>query len=477
MNAIKTFNNKYSYLNTELQQMVNAASGSDEEKLQQINEAIATTMGAIRNRERLDSLLRYAHTLVDCNLLGVEELQTQVQTATELKTAESIAAGIETLQQAINDYLPMFDATDMIQNPKFKEKAGWTVAGTYTGGEQTNKTQFGETCWNAWWGGIGASEGKAQTMAVEQKIADLPMGYYAVQCKALTQHYCLSDQHAYISVNDDKQESPALTFDRLDIPSASADNVWQTLATAPVYVGPKDTLIIGFAGSKSGAVDNAWRAYGNGDSKGDRREGWWCATDFRLSRLPVYIRMVEPGTWGTICLPFNIKPSADFTLYKIAGVNKEQTKLYIEEVTEPQAGVPYIYRSAVTKLAFFGGVESSLRVNAPSGLMGMFESTDVAKVPNRSYYLEDGRWHYATSTARPHYDSYTFVINRIAVLPVLDVWEGEWMPIGEDTNGIDEVKANGKSANNANAYTLGGVKTKSSQKGVYIVNGKKVLVK
>lgn len=477
VNAIRTFNTKYSYLNTELQQKVSAASGTDEEVLQQINEAITTTMGAIRNRERLDSLLNYARTLVDCNLLGVEELQAQVETAAGLKTADAIATGIESLQQAINEYLPMYDATDMIQNPTFEKATGWSVAGTYTGGEQTVKKQFGQSCWNAWWGGISASEGTAKTMAVEQKIADLPMGYYALQCKALTQHYCLSDQHAYIAVNDDVQESPALTFDRLDLPSATADNVWQTLATAPVYVGPKDTLVIGFAGSKKGAVDYAWRSYGNVDSNGDRREGWWCATDFRLSRLPVYIREVEPGSWGTICLPFNIKPSADFTLYKIAGVNAEKTKVFLEEVTEPQPGVPYIYQSAVSKLAFFGGEDASLKPVVPAGIMAMFESTDVAKVPNRSCYLQDGRWLTATTVIRPHFDSYTFVISRLASLTVLESWDGAWLPIGDYTDGIEAVKAETSSDVDANAYTLGGVKTKPTRPGIYIMDGKKVIKK
>ena len=472
--TLRTSNTAYPYLNTELKQAVESANGTDEEKLQQIQAAIATTLIGIDNARRLDSLLTYANTYVECNLLGVEALQEKVQAAKNVSTADEVANAVAVLQQAIADYLPLRDATDKILNPTFDSKTGWTACGTYTGGEQTTKTQFGETCWNAWWGGVNASEGTAKTMAVQQHIANLPMGYYALQCKALTQHYCLSDQHAFISVGDQLQNSPALTFDRLDLPAATAQNVWQTLATAPVYVGPGDTLTIGFMGSKQGAIDNAWRSYANGSSTGDKREGWWCATDFRLGHLPVYIRQTEPGAWGTICLPFNILPSADFTLYSIAGITADGSRICLQEVTTPIAGVPYVYHSNVSKLCFFGGDESVERPKNPSGVSSIFVSSGVGKVPIRAYYLKDGQWWSAQTYGQPLLESFTMYISRVNGLSVLDSWDGVSLPIAGVVNAIDQVTATG-TTETAPAYTLGGVKARAHQQGVIIRGGKKLV--
>ena len=314
----------------------------------------------------------------------------------------------------------------------------------------------------------------ALTAVVVFETGLLPMGYYALQCKALTQHYCLSDQHAFISVGDQLQNSPALTFDRLDLPAATAQNVWQTLATAPVYVGPGDTLTIGFMGSKQGAIDNAWRSYANGTSTGDKREGWWCATDFRLGHLPVYIRQTEPGAWGTICLPFNILSSADFTLYSIAGITADGSRICLQEVTTPIAGVPYVYHSNVSKLCFFGGDESVERPKNPSGVSSIFVSSGVGKVPIRAYYLKDGQWWSAQTYGQPLLESFTMYISRVNGLSVLDSWDGVSLPIAGVVNAIDQVTATG-TTETAPAYTLGGVKARAHQQGVIIRGGKKLV--
>ena len=53
----------------------------------------------------------------------------------------------------------------------------------------------------------------------------------------------------------------------------------------------------------------AWRRNGNTETDnntGDLREGWWCATDFRLLYHPIMKLHPAPGKWNTVCLPFTI---------------------------------------------------------------------------------------------------------------------------------------------------------------------------
>ena len=68
-----------------------------------------------------------------------------------------------------------------------------------------------------------------------------------------------------------------LTFERFDAPGITNEDVWEPLATLPVWVDEGGSLTIGFQSSKQGK-QTADPVYS------DNREGWWCATDFQLFR-------------------------------------------------------------------------------------------------------------------------------------------------------------------------------------------------
>ena len=60
------------------------------------------------------------------------------------------------------------------------------------------------------------------------------------------------------------------------------ENHWDTLTTTPIYVEPQGSLTIGFVSSKQGAKTGWWHKFGEPNATSDNREGWWCATDFKL---------------------------------------------------------------------------------------------------------------------------------------------------------------------------------------------------
>ena len=204
-----------------------------------------------------------------------------------------------------------------------------------------------------------------------------------------------------------------------------------------------DTLTIGFIGSKAGAVDNAWREVGNKDSKGDKREGWWCATDFVLKHTPLYKATVEPGQWAVACLPYNITPGKGITMYQIVGITADYTKLCVEPISSSMASMPFIYTSESPEAIFYeSGNEAKNESDASGNLRGYFKNT--SRVLANYYYLEDGQWLKCTQkyTERPYIGNYSAIIRpftdeKAQPVTIYKGWKGLTIPI----NGItDEEK-------------------------------------
>ena len=448
-------------LNDELQQRLDAITTADDNALAQGQTAIAELLQALADCAAIDSLgtIYSALAVAGVNIRALEE-------ALPISAATYRKCRLE-IQQAVEEFLTYIDAEVQPQSPSFANDKGWeTKVGTYTGGDQRINTYGGKNCWNAWWENVNASVGAKQTMAIRQKIEKLPEGLYALECKGSTQHYCLSDQHGYLIYNNETVVTPPLTADYMDLPTAG--NIWQTLTTPPVYVENGGTVTIGFQGSKEGAVNNAWHPFGKTGNNGDRREGWWCATDFRLLYHPMKKMATTSGQWGTVCLPYTYDVPQGAKFYKIAGILKDHSKICLEEITTPaiEAGKPVIFLAEADKLIFseYGEkVKTPLSYKNENNLRGFFEAT--GKAPLESYVLIGGTWCKVTST-RPALVSYEAIIYKLDDMTELDGWAGPTMPITDsDYTGINEnVNEN---ENTGTAYTLGGQRT-TRQRGVVI---------
>ena len=364
----------------------------------------------------------------------------------------------------------------------FKTTTGWmTKVGTYKGGDQRTNTVRGKTCWNAWWSNINASQGNKQTMEIRQEVSNLPEGIYTLECKATTEHFCLSDQHGYMTYGDNTVTTPTLKADYFDLPTVG--NIWQTLTTTPVYVEPGGTVTIGFKSSKQGATDNAWHKIGDTSSTGDKREGWWCATDFRLLYHPVYSRKTAKGEWGTLCLAYTFDLPEGINLYQIAGYNSDTTEVYIEEVREPAAGTPYIYHTDLEDIRFYEtGEAKTSQLYGDNGLRGFLKAS--VRTPIGSYVLHDGEWYVVKE--RSNIPDNTAIIHSLKDVSILDNWTGLSMKLHhtswEETVGIRSLTNKDDGA--TRLYTLDGrrVNTKAPQPtGIYLKAAggktKKVIVK
>ena len=391
-------------------------------------------------------------------------LEQAYQTAKEARDAEIAQQRTDSLAQ-VNEALKAMDCpldasnlslvqlSGKIKNYNLKAETGWTVkAGTYKSGDQRLATQLGKSCWNAWWANVNASTGTKQTMEINQQVTGLPEGAYFLECKATTQHYCISDQHGFITYEGETVNTPTLQADYLDLPTVS--NVWQTLTSTPIYIKEGGTATIGFKNSKQGAIDNAWHEFGKSDSKGDKREGWWCATDFRLYYQPAYTVASTDRRWGTICLSREIIKPNDVQLYHVVGITADQTKLCVEEVTAPVAGVPYIYYADKANPRFFmKGSEVTKPASGDGNLQGYLTAAAGTKAPLGGYTLmNNGAW-IKVEDEETEVCSNTAVITSLEGLTVLDNWQGLTMNLGTATK-IDNV---GTADNSPKAtYTIGG---------------------
>ena len=199
-----------------------------------------------------------------------------------------------------------------------------------------------------------------------------------------------------------------------------------------------------------------------------------------------YHRNVTSGDYGTICLPYAVaaEDMAGAELFSIAGKvmkGEEPQSIVLNQVTTLEAGVPYIFSATSDKLiAAYSGKAVAVAEEA-NGLIGSFEGQDVAEgmylisAQNKVQLCGkgckiSGNRAYIDMNEVPEYSGEVGVNQRLISF--------------EDATGISETMVEGGLAD---VYTLSGVEvrhqvneseaTQGLPQGIYIVNGKKVVVK
>lgn len=462
-------------LNDALSNVSAAANENSEPTVAALTSEIDNTLDAMRLKAQVDSIETLAKLVLPEQLAGDDVLQQALDDVKAATTAQVYIDAAHALKAALDTCLP-FAATDKVVRPSFDSNSfvGWNVkTGSYTGNTQTTATLADKTSWSAVWTGISSTAGATQSMAINQPITGLDHGLYVLECKATTQHYCLSDQHAYLKTKQDSIVSPLLETDYLDVQNVNNSAKWQTLTTAPIYLTESDTISVGFTGSKQGAIDNAWREMGNNSSVGDMREGSWAATDFVLRHLPVYHATLDASGWSTICLPYAAKPTPGVSFYRIAGINTDSTLIYIKEISETAAGVPCIIHADKSEVVIQeSGQPVTTRTYGDNNLRGMFRTS--ARTPQYALTLADGIWVNQDNpdrNQRPYLNSFQAFINNLTGVVVLNSWSGLSMPITVASS----IRGVGTHTNSkAEYYSLDGRKVESiNTPGVYVrvING------
>ena len=161
-------------------------------------------------------------------------------------------------------------------------------------------------------------------------------------------------------------------------------------------------------------------------------------------------------------------------IYRVAGILADSTRLCIEEVTQAEAGIPYIYYTQEKQVTYYTTGDSiSIPVRADqNNLYGFFRV--YSKSPAGSYLLnEQGVWERFID--RQTVSDYTAVIRKVEGMPILESWEGETMPIigANDelrTLGISTAK---RAEGDSRYYTIDGRRTQKTARGLVIKQDRK----
>lgn len=199
-----------------------------------------------------------------------------------------------------------------------------------------------------------------------------------------------------------------------------------------------------------------------------------------------YIRSTTSGDYGTICLPYAVaaEDMAGAEFFSIAGKvmkGEEPQSIVLNQVTTLEAGVPYIFSATSDKLIVAYSGKAVAVAEEANGLIGSFEGQDVAEgmylisaqnkvqLCGKSCKISGNRA-YIDMNEVPEYSGEVGVNQRLISF--------------EDATGISETMVEGGLAD---VYTLSGVEvrhqvdeseaTQGLPQGIYIVNGKKVVVK
>ena len=92
------------------------------------------------------------------------------------------------------------------------------------------------------------------------------------------------------------------------------------------------------------------------------------------------------GVYGTVCYPENIVWCDGATLYEVAG--KEGNKVIFDEVTAPEAGMPYIFIANQEDLYFFCGTDVAATADKKNSLQGTFTQIKDAEAGAAGNILE-----------------------------------------------------------------------------------------
>ncbi len=196
----------------------------------------------------------------------------------------------------------------------------------------------------------------------------------------------------------------------------------------------------------------------------------------------VYTRTTTADTWGTLCLPY-AATVAGATLYTIDSKDAATpTYVTLAPAASVEAGVPYIFKATGTELSATQTGTTYADAGSANGLNGTYTAIaaggfTASTVPNDDLYLMT-----ATKMQAAKYATASVGANRAYILmddvPVAAGAKGIRLYFDgtEEATGIENLTPVLYEAKGA-VFNLQGQQLSAPQRGINIVNGKKVLVK
>ncbi len=229
------------------------------------------------------------------------------------------------------------------------------------------------------------------------------------------------------------------------------------------------------SGSETNAVEidysasEYWVKYNDSESKYE-------ATTTAPAGWIGYTRSVTSGNFGTICLPYaaTISGATVFKIVSTVGSGDDLTGINLESVDALEAGKAYIFKATSSTLrATYSGTYTE--ATADYGMMGNL-SADNIPVPDGNYVVKGNKIRKVvtggTGVTVGQYKGY-ITLDGISPVSARGFDFISFEDIG--TTAIETVKQELKA--NGEYFNLAGQRVAQPAKGLYIVNGKKVIMK
>ena len=189
--------------------------------------------------------------------------------------------------------------------------------------------------------------------------------------------------------------------------------------------------------------------------------------------------------FGTICLPYSAV-CCGAQLYEIADAFSGGISL-VEHEGVMEAGKPYLYKTLEAKKQDGGIVDETNvyffkagynKVDSPvenNGLIGTF--SEITAPAGADYLILSGNKLYNTEASTVTVGANKAYIDKTKIEDIGAAVKAFVLNFGDDTTGINVVENEQQSMGEAKIFNLAGQRMSKLQRGINIVNGKKVLVK
>ena len=212
------------------------------------------------------------------------------------------------------------------------------------------------------------------------------------------------------------------------------------------------------------------------------------AIEFADGSVPAYVpgtypsvkvtRSMEGGRWYTAVYPFVLEGIDNMA--ELKGYNSETGALSFKSITASVANKPFLMRSEAAKTAIeltnvdvTAAVATDASADGNAVMKGVYATTNINSTDESTFYVMSNNTIYPVSTDQ----SKAAIINPyrgyIQVTPASSPVRGYTVD-GEET-AIEDIEI--VQMENGSVYNLNGQRVEKAQKGLYIVNGKKVVVK
>ena len=209
-------------------------------------------------------------------------------------------------------------------------------------------------------------------------------------------------------------------------------------------------------------------------------EGYDCEADITVSNVS-YARDMIGNQWGTLCLPFAIKPSAysDYNFYQLSSVDNVKQEIVLSRIDNQEiaAGTPVLVRrnttvNGISISATDAAMANSIQSGSTAGeftMVGTLTTSDA--LANNAYIINNDKfWNVgdlinngkATTVKVGAFHSYLVASTPSAQARMLSLSIGD-----DDTTAIDVLNAADNSE--AEIYDLNGHRLPDLQKGINIV--------